>query len=141
MLERPYVAGGAALATALGAYLTPQVLLSAVGYIAIGGVVGGVGMAAPVLVVGSAGVFVAAGAYHSFIAAKRLVKGHDHNEANCCPDNNGSPQQSPAPSAPSLSIPLPAIPSNIRFPHPAAATFKNDIVHALGRPPMSPYHH
>lgn len=42
-------------------------------YIAVGGLVSGAATATPIVLVGSTGVFVAAGVYHSFIAAKRGV--------------------------------------------------------------------
>lgn len=71
LLERPFVASGLGLAAALTSFLQPTVVLTAVEYLILGGVVGGAAVATPVFVVGTGGVFVSAAVYHSFEAAKR----------------------------------------------------------------------
>lgn len=51
----------------------PQIIVAAIEYIILGGVIGGTALAVPVLVVGTGGVFVSATVYHAFIAAKRMI--------------------------------------------------------------------
>eukprot|EP01087_Luapelamoeba_hula_P015933 TRINITY_DN4833_c0_g1_i2.p1 TRINITY_DN4833_c0_g1~~TRINITY_DN4833_c0_g1_i2.p1 ORF type:complete len:414 (+),score=85.80 TRINITY_DN4833_c0_g1_i2:212-1453(+) len=75
IMERPIVAGGLGIAAGFMTTLQPQLAGMAVGYVVLGGVVTGTAMAAPVLVLGTTGVFVSAAAYHSYIAAKRLIVG------------------------------------------------------------------
>lgn len=53
--------------------IQPAIMLTAVKYIILGGVIGGTAVATPVFVVGTTGVFVSAAVYHAWIAAKRGV--------------------------------------------------------------------
>lgn len=65
------ISAGAAIAAALAVTMAPKLILTGMGCIIIGGVIGGVTVATPVFVVGTGGVFVSATVYHSFILAKR----------------------------------------------------------------------
>lgn len=114
IIQRPIVATGAALVTALGAYLSPQMFLTAVGYVAFGGVIGGTAMAAPVFIVGSTGVFAAAGVYHSYTAAKRLVVGKKTE----CSSAGCSPSTSPPTTCPLSQWPPPPVCSCPQHPSP-----------------------
>lgn len=59
------------IAATLGFYLQPGVIVTAIEYVVLGGVVFGTSVALPVFVVGTGGVFVAASVYHAYVAAKR----------------------------------------------------------------------
>jgi hypothetical protein len=73
LCEQPLVAGVVGVTTAFAVSLQPMMLMTAVKYIILGGVVGGTAVATPVFVVGTTGVFVSAAVYHAWIAAKRSV--------------------------------------------------------------------
>jgi len=74
LAQHPIIFGGLGAASAVATALAPDVALTALKYIVIGGVFGGAAVATPVFIVGSAGVFVAAAVYHSFETTKRLAK-------------------------------------------------------------------
>jgi len=71
--RHPAVATGVGVATAFGVSMAPQLFLKACGYIIVGGFLGASAVATPVLVIGTSGVFVAAGVYHSYQVAKRAA--------------------------------------------------------------------
>jgi hypothetical protein len=73
LCERPLVAGVVGVTTAFAVSIQPTMLVTAVKYIILGGVVGGTAVATPVFVVGTTGVFVSAAVYHAWIVAKRGV--------------------------------------------------------------------
>jgi len=78
LAQRPFAfagaAGGAAVLTGFTTAFAPEIALTALKYIVIGGLFGGAAVATPVFVVGTAGVFVASAVYHSFETTKRLGK-------------------------------------------------------------------
>ena len=74
LIESPVIAGGVGVAAALGVYLQPTFIVTAIEYVVLGGVVFGTSMAVPVFVVGTGGVFVGASVYHAYIASKRAGK-------------------------------------------------------------------
>lgn len=71
LLENPTLTAAASFTAAMGVALSPSIVFDAIQYVIIGGLVGGAVVAAPVFVIGSSGVFMCAGAYHAYIAAKR----------------------------------------------------------------------
>ncbi|KAL6062789.1 hypothetical protein QOT17_011934 [Balamuthia mandrillaris] len=73
LLQNWTLATGAGFMASMAVALSPRILLTAVQWVVVGGVLSGGLMAVPVLVVGSGGVFVAAGVYHAFVAARRGV--------------------------------------------------------------------
>eukprot|EP01098_Paradermamoeba_levis_P017335 TRINITY_DN993_c0_g4_i2.p1 TRINITY_DN993_c0_g4~~TRINITY_DN993_c0_g4_i2.p1 ORF type:complete len:299 (-),score=109.12 TRINITY_DN993_c0_g4_i2:167-1063(-) len=72
--QKAAFAAGLMAATATAAVVSPNVLLSAVKYIVIGGLSGGAATATPVFVIGSTGVFVSATLFHAFHLSKRLIQ-------------------------------------------------------------------
>lgn len=69
LLRNPAVLATLSFTTAVGIALAPSLLLNAVEYVIIGGVVGSAVVAAPVFVVGAGGVFMCATAFHAYTAA------------------------------------------------------------------------
>jgi len=98
LCERPLVAGVVGVTTAFAVSIQPMMLVTAVKYIILGGVIGGSAVATPVFVVGTTGVFVSAAVYHSWIAAKRSVV-----------RAVASPSRSPASPARAIAVPLKVI--------------------------------
>lgn len=98
LCERPLVAGVVGVTTAFAVSIQPTMLVTAVKYIILGGVIGGSAVATPVFVVGTTGVFVSAAVYHSWIAAKRGVM-----RAAASPSRAPA---SPASSARAIAVPL-----------------------------------
>jgi len=85
LLKTPVVAGGVGLAAALGVYLQPTFVVTAIEYVVLGGVLFGTSVAVPVFVVGTGGVFVGATIYHAFIAAKRgVTRAMGGASSSCC---------------------------------------------------------
>jgi len=74
LASRPFLAVGAAGVTVFASAFAPEIALSTLKYIIIGGLFGGAAVATPVFVIGTGGVFVAAAVYHSFETTKRLGK-------------------------------------------------------------------
>jgi len=72
--RHPIVAGGVGLAAGFAAYASPQLLLTALEYVVIGGVFGGATVAAPVIIIGSTGIFATASIYHTYQLAKRSIQ-------------------------------------------------------------------
>jgi len=72
--KHPFAFAGLGTATAFAAAFAPEMALTALKYIVIGGIFGGAAVATPVFVVGTAGVFVATSVYHSYITTKRLAQ-------------------------------------------------------------------
>jgi hypothetical protein len=70
-----FVKSGASLAMIVGAFLNPEIVLGAIGCIVVSGVAVGAATAVPIIVIGSGGVFVSAGVFHAWEAAKRVVVG------------------------------------------------------------------
>eukprot|EP01088_Endostelium_zonatum_P015266 TRINITY_DN3662_c0_g1_i1.p1 TRINITY_DN3662_c0_g1~~TRINITY_DN3662_c0_g1_i1.p1 ORF type:complete len:406 (-),score=85.24 TRINITY_DN3662_c0_g1_i1:79-1296(-) len=62
---------GAVMAAALAITAAPELALTMIGYVMISGVVVGAAVSVPILVVGASAVFVSAGLFHSWQAAKR----------------------------------------------------------------------
>eukprot|EP01128_Nolandella_sp_AFSM9_P008105 TRINITY_DN4673_c0_g1_i1.p1 TRINITY_DN4673_c0_g1~~TRINITY_DN4673_c0_g1_i1.p1 ORF type:complete len:300 (+),score=58.37 TRINITY_DN4673_c0_g1_i1:83-901(+) len=73
LAKHPMFAIGLSSAAAFTTYLSPQLVLRAVAYVAIGGLASGAATATPILVIGSTGVFVASGVYHAYVATKRGI--------------------------------------------------------------------
>ncbi|KAL6055947.1 hypothetical protein QOT17_003722 [Balamuthia mandrillaris] len=94
LLQNWTLATGAGFMASMAVALSPRILLTAVQWVVVGGVLSGGLMAVPVLVVGSGGVFVAAGVYHSFVAARRGV-------SRALSSGSTSSSSSPADSTPS----------------------------------------
>jgi len=102
LCERPLVAGIVGVAATYAVAMQPTVMLTAVKYIILGGVVGGSAVATPVFVVGTTGVFVSAAVFHAWVAAKRsAIRAITSATA---PKRSRVPQSLPAPTSPS-SIP------------------------------------
>jgi len=79
--NNPIAAGGVGFAASFAAYSSPQLLVRALSFVAIGGIFGGAATAAPILIIGATGLFVSASAFHLFQAAKRsahFVAGTPH---------------------------------------------------------------
>jgi len=69
--NNPVASGGLGFAATFAAYNAPQLILKSLSFVVIGGVVGGAATAAPILIIGSSGVFVSAAVYHLYQVAKR----------------------------------------------------------------------
>jgi len=68
----PGLVFGTCAASSYAMYLFPQLFFKAASYIALGTLAAGSVAAAPILVVGTSGIFIAATTYHSFQAFRRL---------------------------------------------------------------------
>jgi len=73
LARHPIAAGGLGLAAGYAAFASPQLILTALQYVVIGGVFGGAAVAAPILVLGTSGIFVTASLYHSYQLSKRAI--------------------------------------------------------------------
>jgi len=78
LVRHPAVAGGMGLAAGYAAFVSPQLILRALQYVIIGGAFGGAAVAAPILVIGTSGIFVTATLYHAYQASKRAVQAAVH---------------------------------------------------------------
>jgi len=74
LLERPAVGVSAGIAATVACTMAPGIILTGIKYVMIGGIIGGAGMATPILVIGTTGVFVGAGLFHLWQLSKRSVK-------------------------------------------------------------------
>jgi hypothetical protein len=74
LTRHPAVAGGVGLAAGYAAFVSPQLILRALQYVVIGGAFGGAAVAAPILVIGSTGIFVTASLYHAYQLSKRAIQ-------------------------------------------------------------------
>jgi len=74
LTRHPVVAGGVGLAAGYAAFVSPELILKALQYVVIGGLFGGASVAAPILVIGTSGIFVTASLYHAYVAAKRSLQ-------------------------------------------------------------------
>jgi hypothetical protein len=123
LCERPLVAGVVGVTTAFAVSIQPTMLVTAVKYIILGGVVGGTAVATPVFVVGTTGVFVSAAVYHAWIVAKRGVV----RAVMSSPSSRSSPASQPSSSSPKPAIagvPL----SSIQVVEPSAPPVEEVVV-------------
>jgi len=74
MEQRPAVGVTAGIAATVACTMAPGIILTGIKYVMIGGIIGGAGMATPILILGTTGVFVGAGLYHLWQLSKRSVK-------------------------------------------------------------------